>query len=302
MTRLRLSRYLFIAPALLVVLATAFWPLFRALTLAFQEWQLAKADAPVWLWQPADGWVHLRELFYNFERMFEDPAVLNSLQVTAWFTVATVVLTVAIGLGLALLLSSGGPGKALLRAVLILPFVMSPALIGVSWRFMFNPEHGLFSALLSPLGGGMTDALGSAALAPWVVISADVWHWVPYVTLMIMAALATVPQDSREAAAIDGASAWQVFRDITLPHLLPTIAVATVLKCIFSLKAFDLIYTISGGGPGNATQVLSHYVYFQGFKYFDLGYAAALSFLLIVPMALLAWAYIRLSYRDGAPA
>lgn len=302
MTRSRLSRYLFIAPALLVVLATAFWPLFRALTLAFQEWQLAKADAPVWLWQPADGWVHLRELFYNFERMFEDPAVLNSLQVTAWFTVATVVLTIAIGLGLALLLSSGGPGKALLRAVLILPFVMSPALIGVSWRFMFNPEHGLFSALLSPLGGGMTDALGSAALALWVVISADVWHWVPYVTLMIMAALATVPQDSREAAAIDGATAWQVFRDITLPHLLPTIAVATVLKCIFSLKAFDLIYTISGGGPGNATQVLSHYVYFQGFKYFDLGYAAALSFLLIVPMALLAWAYIRLSYRDGAPA
>lgn len=302
MTRSRLSRYLFIAPALLVVLATAFWPLFRALTLAFQEWQLAKADAPVWLWQPADGWVHLRELFYNFERMFEDPAVLNSLQVTAWFTVATVVLTIAIGLGLALLLSSGGPGKALLRAVLILPFVMSPALIGVSWRFMFNPEHGLFSALLSPLGGGMTDALGSAALALWVVISADVWHWVPYVTLMIMAALATVPQDSREAAAIDGATAWQVFRDITLPHLLPTIAVATVLKCIFSLKAFDLIYTISGGGPGNATQVLSHYVYFQGFKYFDLGYAVALSFLLIVPMALLAWAYIRLSYRDGAPA
>lgn len=302
MTRSRLLRYLFIAPALLVVLATAFWPLFRALTLAFQEWQLAKADAPVWLWQPADGWVHLRELFYNFERMFEDPAVLNSLQVTAWFTVATVVLTIAIGLGLALLLSSGGPGKALLRAVLILPFVMSPALIGVSWRFMFNPEHGLFSALLSPLGGGMTDALGSAALALWVVISADVWHWVPYVTLMIMAALATVPQDSREAAAIDGATAWQVFRDITLPHLLPTIAVATVLKCIFSLKAFDLIYTISGGGPGNATQVLSHYVYFQGFKYFDLGYAAALSFLLIVPMALLAWAYIRLSYRDGAPA
>lgn len=298
----RAARYLFIAPALLVVVTTAFWPLFRALTLAFQEWQLAKSEAPVWLWQPADGWAHLRELLYNFERMLEDPAVLNSIQVTVFFTVASVVLSIAIGLGLALLLSSGGPAKALLRAILILPFVMSPALIGVSWRFMFNPEHGLFSALLSPLGGGMTDALGSAALAPWVVISADVWHWVPYVALMIMAALATVPQESREAAAIDGATAWQVFRDITLPHLLPTIAVAAVLKCIFSLKAFDLIYTITGGGPGDATQVLSHYVYFQGFKYFDLGYAAALSFLLIVPMAVLAWAYIRLSYRSAAPA
>jgi multiple sugar transport system permease protein len=299
----RAGRYLFIAPALLVVLATAFWPLFRALTLAFQEWQLAKSEAPAWLWQPLDGWANVRELVYNFERMFEDPAVLNSLQVTVLFTVATVVLTGSIGLGLALLLASGGPGKAFLRAILILPFVMSPALIGVSWRFMFNPEHGLFSALLSPLGGAMTDALGSAVLAPWVVISADVWHWVPYVTLMIMAALSTVPQDAREAAQIDGASSWQVFRDITLPHLAPTIAVATVLKCIFSLKAFDLIYTITGGGPGNATQVLSHYVYLQGFKYFDLGYAAALSFLLIVPMALLAWAYIRLSYRTpGAVA
>lgn len=302
MTRTQASRYLFIAPAMVVVLATAFWPLFRALALAFQEWQLAKSDAPVWLWQPADGWAHARELGYNFERMLDDPLVWNSVQVTLLFTVATVVLTIAIGLGLALLLASGGPGKALLRAILILPFVMSPALIGVSWRFMFNPEHGLFSALLGSLGTGMTDALGSATLAPWVVVSADVWHWVPYVTLMIMAALATVPQEAREAAAIDGATSWQVFRDITLPHLLPTIAVATVLKCIFSLKAFDLIYTITGGGPGNATQVLSHYVYFQGFKYFDLGYAAALSFLLIVPMALLAWAYIRLSYRSEAPA
>lgn len=296
----RSSRYLFIAPALLVVLATAFWPLLRALTLAFQEWQLARSEAPVWLWQPADGWSNARELLYNFERMLEDPLVWNSVQVTVLFTLATVALTITIGLALAMLLSSGGPGKALLRAILILPFVMSPALIGVSWRFMFNPEHGLFSALLSPLGGGMTDALGSAALAPWVVVSADVWHWVPYVTLMMMAALATVPQDAREAAAMDGASSWQVFCDITLPHLLPTLAVATVLKGIFSLKAFDLIYTITGGGPGNATQVLSHYVYFQGFKYFDLGYAAALSFLLIVPMALLAWTYIRLSYRTVA--
>jgi multiple sugar transport system permease protein len=295
------SRYLFFLPALAVVLATAFWPLARALVLGFQDWQLAKHEAPAWLWLPQDGWRHITELGLHFQRLAEDPLVWNSLRVSIFFTVATVVLTIVLSLALAVLLSRGGPGKALLRAILILPFVMSPALIGVSWRFMFNPEHGLFSALLQPFGGAMTDALGSAALAPWVVVSADVWHWVPYVTLMFMAALATAPQDSREAAAMDGATPWQTFRDITLPHLAPTIIVAAVLKCIFALKAFDLIYTITGGGPGDATQVLAHYIYFQGFKYFDLGYAAALSFLLIVPMALLAWLYIRLSYRaDGA--
>ncbi|MBM3359734.1 MAG: sugar ABC transporter permease [Alphaproteobacteria bacterium] len=296
----RASRYLFVVPALLVVLATAFWPLARALALAFQDWQLARSDAPAWLWTPADGLENARDLALNFERMLEDPLVWNSIKATLFFTVTSVVLAVAIGLALAMLLSRGGPGKALLRAILILPFVMSPALIGVSWRFMFNPEHGLFSALGRPFGGAMTDALGSELLAPWVVVSADVWHWAPYVTLMIMAALATVPQDAREAAAIDGARPWQVFRDITLPHIAPTLAVATVLKCIFALKAFDLIYTITGGGPGNVTQVLSHYIYFQGFKYFDLGYSAALAFLLIVPMAVLAWMYIRLSYREAA--
>ena len=298
----RASRYLFVAPALLVVLTTAFWPLARAMSLAFQEWQLARQETPAWLWVPADGWENVAELALNFTRMAEDPLLWNSIKATAFFTVASVALTLLLGLGLAMLLSRGGPGKALLRTILILPFVMSPALIGVSWRFMFNPEHGLVSALARPLGGAMSDALGSIALAPWVVVSADVWHWVPYVTLMIMAALSTVSQDAREAAAIDGATRWQVFRDITLPHLMPTLAVAGVLKCIFALKAFDLIYTITGGGPGNATQVLSHYVYFQGFKYFDLGYAAALSFLLIVPMMILSWIYIRLTYRTGAPA
>ena len=295
------SRYLFVAPALVVVLATACWPLARAMMLAFQEWQLATHDAPAWLWVPADGWANLADLVLNFMRLAEDPLVRNSLGATVHFTVTSVVLTLAISLGLAMLLSRDGVGKALLRAILILPFVMSPALIGVSWRFMFNPEHGLFSALMRPLGGAMADALGSAGLALWVVVSADVWHWTPYVTLMLMAALAAIPAETREAAAVDGATPAQVFRDITLPHLAPTLAVAIVLKSIFALKAFDLVYTITGGGPGSATQVLSHYIYFQGFRYFDLGYAAALASLLVVPMAVLAWLYIRLSFRVARP-
>jgi len=181
---------------------------------------------------------------------------------------------------------------------LILPFAMSPALIGVSWRFMFQPDFGLFKAffdvLFPPLAN--VDWLGDPILAMIALVGSDVWHFTPFLTLVFIGGLAAVPKDAQEAATIDGATSWMVFRDVTLPSILPVLAVGIVLKSIFSLKMFDQVYMLTNGGPAYATQTLAHYIYFNGFKYYDMGYASAVSYLLVIPMFGLTWVYMKLVF------
>jgi multiple sugar transport system permease protein len=222
----------------------------------------------------------------------------NAVRVTSIFTVASVILSVGIALGLALLLAPGGKFRMTVRTMLILPFAMSPALIGVSWRFMFQPDFGLFKAffdvLFPPLAN--VDWLGDPILAMIALVGSDVWHFTPFLTLVFIGGLATVPKDAQEAATIDGATSWMVFRDVTLPSILPVLAVGIVLKSIFSLKMFDQVYMLTNGGPAYATQTLAHYIYFNGFKYYDMGYASAVSYLLVIPMFGLTWVYMKLVF------
>jgi len=222
----------------------------------------------------------------------------NAVQVTSIFTVASVILSVGIALGLALLLAPGGKFRMTVRTMLILPFAMSPALIGVSWRFMFQPDFGLFKAffdvLFPPLAN--VDWLGDPILAMIALVGSDVWHFTPFLTLVFIGGLATVPKDAQEAATIDGATSWMVFRDVTLPSILPVLAVGIVLKSIFSLKMFDQVYMLTNGGPAYATQTLAHYIYFNGFKYYDMGYASAVSYMLVIPMFGLTWVYMKLVF------
>ena len=217
---------------------------------------------------------------------------------TFLFTIVTVSLTTVLALTFALLLVPGGRFRVGIQALLILPFAMSPALIGVSFRFMFNPEFGLFDALFGALMPGFADIawLSDPVLAFWVVVIADVWGWIPFLTLVLIGGLASIPQETLEAGRVDGASGARILRDITLPQLKPVLAVVIILKAIFSLKTFDLVYMLTNGGPGNATQTLSHYVYFNGFKYSNIGYSAAVAWLLVIPMLLLTYAYTRLVF------
>ncbi len=180
-------------------------------------------------------------------------------------------------------------------------FCQSPALVGVSFRFMFNAEFGLFDAFfgwLVPLLANV-NWLANPALAFAVCVMADVWGWIPFLTLVLVGGLASVPRESQEAAQIDGASGWQVFRDVTLPLLRPVLAVVVILKSIFSLKTFDQVYMLTNGGPGTATQTLSHYVYFNGFKYGEIGYSAAVAWMMVIPMIFLTYAYAKLVFKKG---
>ena len=292
-------KYLFVLPALFVVAATAIWPLSQSFYLSFREWKLNRArdSKPLWEYQ-YDGLENIAYLFDNYLYALEDGLLWNSIRVTSIFTVASVLASVGLALGLALLLAPGGKFRLTVRTLLILPFAMSPALIGVSWRFMFQPDFGLFKAffdvLIPPLAD--MDWLGDTTLAMVALVGSDVWHWTPYLTLVLIGGLATVPQDAREAAMIDGAGSWRVFMDVTLPSILPVLAVCLVLKTIFSLKMFDQVYMLTNGGPGNSTQTLAHYIYFNGFKYYNMGYASAVSYLLVIPMFGLTWIYMKLVF------
>ena len=292
-------KYLFVLPALFVVAATAIWPLSQSFYLSFREWKLNRArdSKPLWEYQ-YDGLENIAYLFDNYLYALEDDLLWNSIRVTSIFTVASVLASVGLALGLALLLAPGGKFRLTVRTLLILPFAMSPALIGVSWRFMFQPDFGLFKAffdvLIPPLAD--MDWLGDTTLAMVALVGSDVWHWTPYLTLVLIGGLATVPQDAREAAMIDGAGSWRVFMDVTLPSILPVLAVCLVLKTIFSLKMFDQVYMLTNGGPGNSTQTLAHYIYFNGFKYYNMGYASAVSYLLVIPMVGLTWIYMKLVF------
>ena len=292
-------KYLFVMPAVLVVFTAAIWPLIQSFYMSFREWKLSRSrfSRPLWEFE-YDGWENISYLFENYLRAFEDDAMWNAVRVTSIFTVASVVFTIALALALALLLAPGGRFRFTVRTLLILPFSMSPALIGVSWRFMFQPDFGLFKAFFDVLIPPLADAdwLGDPTLALIAVTGSDVWHWTPYLTLVFIGGLANVPRDAQEAAMIDGAPAWMVFRDVTLPSMLPVLAVGVILKTIFSLKMFDQVFMLTNGGPGNATQTLAHFIYFQGFKYYDMGYASAVSYLLVIPMFGLTWLYMRLVF------
>ncbi len=285
----RQLKYLLVLPAVVVVFATAIWPLIQSLILSFRSWKLSKSSVP----GPFIGWEN-----YSWA-ILDEPAFWNATLVTTVYTVLTVGLTTLIALGIALLLAPGGRLRLTVRTLLILPFAMSPALVGVSFRFMFNPEFGLFDAFFGLIIPPLAEVswLSDPTLAFAVCVMADIWGWIPFITLVLIGGIAAVPKETVEAAYVDGASAWAAFRDVTLPQLMPVLAIVTILKSIFSIKTFDQIYMLTNGGPGNATQTLAHYAYFNGFKYYDMGFAAAVAWIMVLPMIVLTYFYTRYVFR-----
>jgi multiple sugar transport system permease protein len=289
----RIMRYLLLVPALVIVLGTTLWPLGSAIATSFRNWRLKRSPVP-------QSWVGLD----NYAFAFEEPEFWNALQVTAMFVTLDVVIAVAVSLGLALLLRRAGVLQSLTRAVLILPFAMSPALIGVSFRFMFNGEYGVLAKGIGWLVPPLVDViwLASPGYAMAALILSDVWHWFPYLTLIFLGGLAAVPVETEEAALIDGATPWQITRLVVLPQIKGVIAVALLLKTIFALKMFDSVQTLTGAGPGITTQTLAHYVYTIGFVHYDMGHASALAIVLTAILVGIGIVYTRLVMPPKAVA
>lgn len=286
-------KYLLVLPAFVVIAGTLLYPLVSALWYSVHEWNLAQ--------QPALGPFVAAE---NYLRVVgDDPDVWVSLRVTAVFTMLSVLATLVVAMAMALLLAGSGRLEVNVRTLLVIPFAMSPALVGVSWRFLLNPEFGAISAVLGALAPPLRSVplLADPALAMVALVASDVWHWAPYFMLMFIGALASLPQETVEAAQVDGASRVRIFFEVVLPQLKPVLVIAVLLKTIFALKVLDQVITLTSGGPGQATETLAHLIYQTAFRWFELGYAAAMAYLLAALMAVFAGLYFRLVTERRAP-
>ena len=259
------------APAFLALLATTTFPLLYLVWTSAYRMDLAMPFM--------DGFTG----FDNYRQLLGDSRFWSSLSVSMIYTISTVVLQVAIGLGLALFVMGMKKGQGLFRLIAILPVVLSPAVVGMVWRtFMLQPEFGIVDFLSINAGLGSQNWLGDPTLAMISVIVIHTWQWTPFAFMVLLASLAALPDDIYEAARIDRASAWQRFRRITLPLLRPAIVMVVIMRTMVALTAFAAIFTVTGGGPGTATEILNLYAYRKSFTELSIGYGSALAVALLV--------------------
>lgn len=218
----------------------------------------------------------------NYTFMIGDPRFWHSLLLTSIYTGSTVVLQVAVGLGLALLVTQIPHGQAALRVAAILPIVLAPVVVGLFWRtLVLAPDFGLLDSVTRSLGLGSYNWLGQPSLALVSVIAIHTWQWTPFAFLVILANLAALPPDIIEAARLDRANAWRRFRYITLPLIWPSIVIVVIMRTMIALSAFAAIFAATGGGPGTATEILNLYAYRTSFTSLNIGYGSALAVVLL---------------------
>lgn len=221
--------------------------------------------------------------FENYTSMLRDPRFWNSLWLTVIYTASTVVAQIVVGLGLALLVLQIPRGQAMMRVAAILPIVLAPVVVGLFWRtLVLAQDFGLVDLVTRALGLGSHNWLGDPQLALIMVIAIHTWQWTPFVFLVLLATLSSLPSDIYEAARIDRASAWKRFVHITLPMIRPTLLVVVILRMMVALSAFAAIFAATGGGPGSATEILNLYAYRTSFSDMNLGYGASLAVVMLV--------------------
>jgi multiple sugar transport system permease protein len=220
--------------------------------------------------------------FDNYLRLLFDMRGLSALGRTVMFTIAATGIELVMGLGIALLLDREFAGKRVVRALILVPIVMTPVVVGLTWRFMFDPSSGMANYLLSTLGLGPVDWLGNPNVAIFSLLIADIWQWTPFVVLLTMASLESLPGDPQNAARVDGAREWQVLWHITLPMMHRALLVVGVIRAIDSIKAFDIFYIMTRGGPALSTETFNLYGYIVAFTNFDISYALTIAMVLTI--------------------
>ena len=282
-----LTGLLLVLPALLIILGVTLQPILTTFFLSFFNASLSKLTANVYLG------------FENYVDLLNDPVFWATIVRTLYFTVVSVGLELLLGLGIAQLIQSKPPGWKFLRVSLIIPWAVPTIVTGTLWRWIYNADYGALNALLVQLGfiHKYQPWLTRPFVALNLVILADVWHSMPFIALILQAALATLPVDLDEAAAVDGANAWQRFTKIRLPLLRSAILVALVIRTVEAFRVFDMIYVITAGGPAYGTVTISYLTYLETFSFGHLGRGAALSFLISAFTLGMAIIYIRFLYR-----
>ncbi len=263
----RNAQWLFPLPAVLAVIVLILIPMLANFGLSAYNFFIGSAPNFVGL--------------ENFREALSDRRFWNGLRNTFYFTLLAVPLQLLFGLGIALLFNREFPGKGIVRTIILLPMVATPVAIALIWALMFNPSLGVLNYFLESVGLPRSLWVANASLVIPSLVLVDVWEWTPFIALILLAALQGVPLEYYEAARIDGANAWQSFWYITLPGIRAAIVVAVILRSIDALKTFDIIYVITQGGPGTASETLNVFAFRTGFEFFRAGYAATLLIFLL---------------------
>jgi multiple sugar transport system permease protein len=281
----RAIAWIFIAPTIFLLLAINIFPLIWTIRLSFTNYRVNRPNAEV-------DFVGLE----NYRRILSDPDIWASMQATAHFLFWTIALQVLIGFTLAYLINKKFKGNDLWTTIIVLPMMLSPAVVGNFWTFLYQPQIGLFNYVVAFFTGVEPTSfsmIGDATLAPWSIVIVDTWMWTPFVMLICLAGLRSIPDYIYEAAEIDRASKWRQFWTITVPMVLPFLMLAVLFRGIENFKMFDLVVQLTGGGPGNITTVTSIDLKREAFERWRTGYASAYAIILFVTVFGLASIYVK---------
>lgn len=267
-------KHALIAPPLIFFVVISIVPLLFTLGLSLTNYSIGGQAA----------WVGLD----NYARLIRDPFFTRSYLNTILYVVFGVTIQYWLGLGLALLVNSMIRGQRIMRLLILLPFMIPPLIIGFIWQTLFDTRYGPINAFLRPLNVGSILWLNSPILAPTSIIIVDTWQWTPFMFLLLFAGLRTLPKEPFEAARVDGASGWRIFWDMTFPMLVPASIAAILLRSIEAFKLFDIVFYITGGGPGGVTSTVTLLGYFTALRSGNLGYGAAMSIILLLSVIIIA--------------
>jgi multiple sugar transport system permease protein len=276
--------WMFAAPAALVVLLVILFPWIFTLYMSVHDWKVS-GDTP---------FVGMA----NYAKMLTDERFLYAVVRTLWFTAASVAAPLILGVWAAVCFASKFRFRGLARTLFVLPMMATPVAISLVWTMMFHPQLGVLNYLLTSVGLPPSAWVYDTTTVIPTLVMVETWQWTPLVMLIVLGGIASLPTDPYEAAILDGASAWQMFRHITLPLVWPFIMVAAVIRLIDALKTFDTIYVITLGGPGTASETINILLYQTAFAYYDLGYASAMVVIFFVLILLISLLLLRVRQRE----
>ncbi len=285
----RAIQNLFIWPTLILLIVMNIFPLFYSLYLSFTDYSAVARQAPNWV------------AFQNFAEVLQSERMWQYFATTGRFAFLTVSLQTLLGFGLAMLVREKFRGSGIVTTLILIPMMLSPVVVGLFWKLMFNPTFGYLNFLL-----GFTNAATAPdwlagrfgnqpipGLALWSVVLVDVWMWSPFVMLLALSGLKAIPDYLYEAAAIDRASSWFQFWRITLPQVAPLLLIAVLFRTIEAFKAFDLVMGMTGGGPGTQTELVAVNLYRRAFTEWDTGVASAVAYIVLIIIIAISNLYIR---------
>ena len=263
------------APALAMLLAVILFPVFWALFTSIHDYTLIAPNF--------DTFTGLA----NYVSALQDAEFRHSLRITAFFVFVVVLIEFVIGFGVALMLNSVERFKPIYYGILLCPLLMNPVIVGLIWRMFLHPSLGIVNYLLSVASIAPVNWLGSTKVAMWTIVMVDIWHQVSFMIVLLLAGLSALPKEPYEAARVDGAGTFKAFRHITLPLMWPVIIVTLLIRLIFAVKTYDLVYIMTRGGPGTATDLASYFIYRKAFVSLNVGEASAMAAILLMLILLL---------------